>query len=103
MRAAVAAYQGRAEDTRREANDAMAALESSGSVLLRSWPQMMLGFPEVSLGRYAAAFDVLKPLVSIMEPDATEIFIAAFVPDAVEALVELDLLAQADPLVDALE
>jgi DNA-binding CsgD family transcriptional regulator len=46
---------------------------------------------------------VLAPLLSALDPSATEIFVAAFIPDAVEAMIALDRLAQAEPLVEALE
>jgi DNA-binding CsgD family transcriptional regulator len=64
-----------------------------------------LGFLEVSLGNYDAALSTLAPLLSNLNvaPDATEIPAASFVPDAVESLVALGRLAEAEPLVDVLE
>ena len=61
------------------------------------------GFLEVSLGNHAAALSALDPLLSTFDPESTEIYFAAFIPDAVEAMVALDRLAEAEPLVDALE
>jgi ATP/maltotriose-dependent transcriptional regulator MalT len=102
MHAAVAAYEGRVEEARREANQARDVLESAGSIL-NSWPSIVLGFVEVSLSRHEAALAELQPLLSRMHPEATEIFVAAFIPDVVEALVALDRLDQAEPLVAALQ
>jgi len=100
-----AAFTGREDDTRRNAD---AALESSmrcGSRMLVAWQWTTLGFLEVSLGNYQAALTALQPMQAILAvaPDATEIITAGFVPDAVEALISLDRLAEAEPLVDRLE
>lgn len=103
MNAAVAAYAGRVEDARRDAEDAMRALAHSGSILLAGWPVTLLGFLEISLGNHREALDVLQPLVARFDSAATEIFVASYVPDAVEALVGLGRAAEAEPLVRALE
>jgi DNA-binding CsgD family transcriptional regulator len=49
--------------------------------------------------------NALEPLLSRYgpSPNPTEIFAASFLPDAVEALTELDRADEAEPLVDALE
>jgi DNA-binding NarL/FixJ family response regulator len=64
-----------------------------------------LGFLEVSLGNYDAALITLEPLLSSLDvaPKATEIPAASFVPDAVESLIALGRLADAEPLVTLLE
>ena len=69
------------------------------------WPITTLAFLDVSLGNYDAALTTLKPLLCTFDnkSKATEIFVAPFLPDAVEALVQLGQLADAEPLVDALE
>jgi len=103
MRAAIAAHAGHEQEARRDAGEAYAAVASSGSDILTAWPTMVLGFLEVSLGNYEAALEVLEPLLSTLDPAATEIFVAAFLPDAIEAMIALDLLARAEPLVEALE
>jgi ATP/maltotriose-dependent transcriptional regulator MalT len=103
VRAAVAAYAGRQHDARRDASEAQAAIAPLGQIVLTAWSITVLGFLEVSLGNYGAALKVLKPLLSTLDVAATEIFVASFVPDAVEALVALDRLAEAEPLIDALE
>ena len=103
LRAALAAYAGRQHDARRDANEARAASTPLGSFVLTAWSTTVLGFLEVSLGNYDAALKVLEPLLSTLDTAATEIFFASFVPDAVEALIALNRLEEAEPLIDALE
>ena len=104
-RAMVAAYAGRENDARLDAARAIGPISRSGSQLLTTSAVATLGFLEVSLGNYEAAVTTLEPLLGIidMAPEATEIFVAGFVPDAVEALVHLGRYEDAEPLVDALE
>ena len=47
----------------------------------------------------------MQPLISglVAAPAATEVFVAAFVPDAIEALVALDRVDDAEPLVEMME
>ncbi len=60
---------------------------------------------EVSLGNYAEAVAAVAPLLSAFDPESTptELPGAAFLPDAIEALVQLGRLAEAAPLIEALE
>jgi DNA-binding NarL/FixJ family response regulator len=64
-----------------------------------------LGFLEVSLGNWAAALSALQPLLAGHRafPDSTEIVAASFIPDAVEAYIELGRADEAEPLADALQ
>jgi DNA-binding CsgD family transcriptional regulator len=64
-----------------------------------------LGFLEVSLGNHQATIATLEPLILMLlaAPDGTEVGLAGFVPDAVEAYVALGKLDEAEPLVAALE
>jgi DNA-binding CsgD family transcriptional regulator len=105
IRAALAAYAGDVEAARGEAADALAAGARSSSTILSEWPVTFLGFAEVSHGNYAAALEVLRPQIARLEaaPDGTEIIAASFVPDAVEALIALGRLAEAEPLIARLE
>ena len=103
MRAAVAAYVGRPDQARRDAADAQPAVHAAGAVFMTACHVIAAGFLEVSLGNHAAALSALDPLLSTFNPESTEIYFAAFIPDAVEAFVALDRLADAEPLVDALE
>jgi DNA-binding CsgD family transcriptional regulator len=104
-RALLAAYQGRADEARKDVRVAQEASVRCGSVRLGEWPVNTLGFLEVSLGNYDAALSVLQPMIEKVHaaPDATEIIVASFVPDAVEALVGLGRCEAAEPLVAALE
>ena len=104
-RAAVAAYVGRADDARSDIVEAIAAAHRCGSMRLAEWPATLAGFVEVSLGDYHAALNALAPLFPILKtwPDATEIISASYIPEAVEALVGLGRLDDAEPFIDALD
>ncbi|MCV7022570.1 AAA family ATPase [Mycolicibacterium novocastrense] len=103
LQAWLAAYDGAESKARLAAADAIDACRRSGTAWHEDWALSALGFLEVSLGNYGAAMELLEPLVSRFEPDSTEIQAAQFVPDAVEALVELGRTNDAEPLVAALE
>lgn len=103
-RAAVAAHCGRLDDARRAAHDALAAARGNDLHYMTLAPTATLAFLEVSLGNYEAAITTLQPLLSAFDPaHGTEIMVGGFVPDAVEALVALGRLDDAEPLVLALE
>ncbi|MFS0895821.1 helix-turn-helix transcriptional regulator [Mycolicibacterium litorale] len=104
-RALLAAYLGRVQEARAAAAAAQAACLRCGSDRLGEWPTNALGFLEVSLGDYDAALEVLDPMLVKLRtaPDACEIIAASFVPDAVEALVNVGQPGAAEPLVAALE
>lgn len=105
VRAMLAAYTGRLDQARDDAGEALAAGQRSSSHHLSEWPVTVLGFLEVSLGNYEAALATLESQVTRLDaaPDCTEIIAAAFVPDAVEAMIALGRLADAEPLIDRLE
>jgi DNA-binding CsgD family transcriptional regulator len=105
LRAVLAAYAGQVDDARRAAEAALAASQRCGANLLVVWTITTLGFLEVSLGNYEAALTAVAPLLSSLDaaPNATEIPFASFVPDAVEAMIALGRIADAEPLVSALE
>lgn len=104
-RAWLAAYSGEESTTRRLVAEALAASQRSGAFRVAQWAIRALGFLEVSLGNYEAALEVLEPslLAVETEPNATEIVLASFLPDAVESLVQLGRVSDAEPLVEALE
>ncbi|OBG24608.1 AAA family ATPase [Mycobacterium sp. 852002-51057_SCH5723018] len=104
-RAAVAAYRGDEQQARSDTTAAIAMFEHANSFRLREWDFTVLGFLELSLGNYQAAVDAAWPLLSQLDPaiNATEIVQASFLPDAVEALIGLGRLDDAEPLIDALE
>jgi DNA-binding CsgD family transcriptional regulator len=105
--AACAAYTGRVDRARRDISEALAASErcATRNFMLWVWVVTTAGFLEVSLGNYDAAVTALEPLLSTVEaaPRGTEVFLASFVPDAVEAMIALGRLDEAEPLVEALE
>ncbi|HEX2285311.1 MAG TPA: LuxR C-terminal-related transcriptional regulator, partial [Mycobacterium sp.] len=104
-RAALAAYSGSEEPARRDAIAAAAAFHRCGTVTLADWPISVLGFLEVSVGNYEAALTALQPLLPRFDflPDGSEINVAEFVPDAIEAMIQLGRLDDAEPLVAMLE
>ena len=103
--AAVAAYAGRLGDARHDLSQAIAAAQRCGSRRLAEWPATLAGFVEVSSGDYQAALSALEPLLPVVElfPDASEIISSSFVPEAVEAMIGLGRLDDAERLVEALE
>jgi ATP/maltotriose-dependent transcriptional regulator MalT len=105
IRAAVAAYTGRLDEARRDLGEAIAAAQRCGSMRLAEWPATLAGFAEISRGEYQAALTALEPLLPIVQmfPDSTEIIAGSFIPDAVEALIGLGRVDEAEPLIDALE
>jgi DNA-binding CsgD family transcriptional regulator len=105
LRGMVAAYGAREADARRDIGEALAAGHRSGAHTLVGWTLSVLGFLEVSLGNYQAAVTTLEPLVAAVgaSPDCTEIILASFVPDAVEAFVQLGRIAEAESLVNTLQ
>jgi DNA-binding CsgD family transcriptional regulator len=105
IRAALAAVAGREDQARRDTAEALAACKRCGANLLVVWTITTLGFLEVSLGNYEAALTAVAPLLANLDaaPNATEIPAASFVPDAVESLIALGRLADAEPLVSVLE
>ena len=103
-RAMLAAYAGRVDESRREL--ARRTRYGRGSEhFAMAWPATTLGFLEVSLGNYDAALAALRPLLSKLEtqPRGMEIISASCVPDAIEAMIELKRLDEAEPFVEMLE
>jgi DNA-binding CsgD family transcriptional regulator len=106
LQSALAAYTGQEFDARRDASEALAVCQSCDSpFLVTVWPATTLGFLDVSLGNYEAALDTLEPWLRAVEeePNATEIFVAPFLPDAIEAMIALNRVGEAENLIDALE
>jgi len=104
VRAAVAAYTGREQDTRADAAAALAIAHECGVPRLAEWPTMSLGFLEVSLGRHAEALTTLQPMLDIFDGlPGSEIMTATFIPDVVEAMVSVGRHADALPLIEELE
>ncbi|SEH50311.1 AAA ATPase domain-containing protein [Mycolicibacterium rutilum] len=105
LHATVEAHRGHEDSARSAVASALDASQRCGANLLVVWPITTLGFLEVSLGNYEAALSALAPLRLSLEmaPRATEIPAASFIPDAVEALIALGRVDEAEPMVAALE
>ncbi|WP_163745994.1 helix-turn-helix transcriptional regulator [Mycolicibacterium helvum] len=105
LQAAVAAYQGRIDDARTHIEEAMAAGQGSGYVFMLSWTVAIHGFLELSLGNHAQALAVLSPLMPMVElmPRCTEVLTTGFLPDAIEAMIILGRLDEAETRIAVLE
>lgn len=104
QRALVWAYQGREQHARNDIRAAVAGAQRCETPKLAVWATMTLGFLEVSRGNYAEALDALAPLLADFDACAgTEIITSSYLPDAVEAMVALGRLDDAEPLIAALE
>lgn len=105
LAATVDAYVGREHDARRHVAKATDAIRQSGSSYLMNWLAYAEGFLELSVGNYEAVLEILKPaLAKVMNnPRGTEIFVAGFLPDAIEAMVHTGRLDDAEVIIDILE
>ncbi len=104
VRGLVAAYTGRELQARADARAAIEAADRFGAPLLADWPRMTLGFLDVSVGDHERALDDLRPLIADFDRLCSmEIIKAGFIPDAVEAMVAVGRLDEAEPMVAALE
>ena len=102
--AVVAAYAGREQEARTHARAAIEKASRCGSPRLADQAIMSLGFLEVSLGNNADALTTLEPLVARFSTlPGTEIVTAAFLPDAIEAMIALGRLDDAGAMIKALE
>lgn len=103
VEAVVAAYEGDADRCREAATRALSIFERGGSLAVRVWPLVTLGFVEVSGADYPAALQALGPLIAAApamgygEPTA-----APFAPDAAEALIAVGQYDEAQTLVTQL-
>lgn len=105
LRAHLAAYAGHEAEARQAIADALESARRSGTSRLSERVLGALAFLELSLGNYDAALAAVDPLLSAFDPEVTptELPNAAYLPDAIEALVHSGRPAQAEPLIDALE
>lgn len=100
----VAAYAGREQEARTHARAAIERASRCDSPRLADRAMMSLGFLEVSLGNHADALKTLQPLVARFNMlPGTEIVTAAFLPEAIEAMIALGHLDDAEPMIEALE
>lgn len=106
LRAMVAAYDGRADEARGCAREALTIYRRCEWHTLEEWPISTLGFLELSLGDDGAALAALEPLIrrARAAPDAMgEIVTSVYVPDAVEALVGSGRLDEAQALLEVFD
>jgi DNA-binding CsgD family transcriptional regulator/tetratricopeptide (TPR) repeat protein len=102
--AVVAAYAGREQETRTRARAAIEGASRCGSPRLADQAVMSLGLLEVSLGNSADALTILQPFVARFDTlPGLEIVNSAFLPDAIEAMIALGRLTDAEPMIEALE
>ncbi|MGO4446286.1 AAA family ATPase [Mycobacterium sp. 2YAF39] len=105
MRAPLAVFAGQEAEARRMIAEALEIVGQTGTFRLGERLLAALAFLEVSLGNYADAVAAVSPMLAAFDPESTptELPGAMFLPDTVEALVQLGRFAEATPLVDALE
>jgi DNA-binding CsgD family transcriptional regulator len=103
-KALVEAHRGQVDSARAAAEQALAHAKASGNATVTLMSLSALGFLELSLGEPAAAHAHLGPItVGLTAVGLGEPGVLRFLPDEVEALIELGELEQAKALVDALE
>ncbi len=97
------AYAGQVESSRDRIAAALQATERTGYGISALWAAGALGFLELSLGNASAADQALGPLTELIELHGlVEPVRAFFVPDEIEALVELGHLGRAERLTEML-
>jgi DNA-binding CsgD family transcriptional regulator len=102
LRASLAAYAGRVDEARSNAEAAIAVSRRCGAHALGMLARGAFAFLDVSLGDYQKALETLEPL--LIEPTmGTELITASYVPDAVAALVGVGRIAEAEQLTVRLE
>ncbi|MEV5745365.1 LuxR C-terminal-related transcriptional regulator [Microbispora rosea] len=102
--AVVDAYLGRTETARSAAEEAVALFDGVGCPRWAAWPRSVLGFLHLSNDDPSAAVRTLSPLItSLTVPGSTELVIAPFPPDAVEALVAVGDLRTAESALECFE
>ena len=103
--AKLAAYAGDEDEARRLIEQTIEIGRQTGTLRLTDRIFGVLAFLEVSLGNYEAAAAAVAPQLERFDPESTptELPAAGYLPDAIEALVQLDRLPEAEPLIAALE
>jgi DNA-binding CsgD family transcriptional regulator len=102
--ALVHAHEGRAALAREEAAESLRRFQELGWAVATMWPLWALGMAELSTGNLAAVDEALGPVATMVTSQGGgDPFIGMFLPDEIEALVELGNLDRAEPLVRWLE
>jgi DNA-binding CsgD family transcriptional regulator len=102
LRGLVATYLGDVEEARRESQGALDIYRRCGWSTLAQWPLATLGLLHVSTGDHHAALATLEPMLGDSSDLATsgEIISSSHLPDAIEALVQLGRLDEAEGLLE---
>jgi DNA-binding CsgD family transcriptional regulator len=105
IRGAAAAYAGQVDEAISDLDEAIATAQRCGSMRMGEWPATLRGFVENSRGDYQAALDALESLLAMARgfPEATEIIAASYLPEALEAMIGVGRLDEAESLIDNLE
>lgn len=104
MRATVAAHQGRVADARADSHAALRIAVECGTPQLQLRATTILGFVEVSLANYEEATKILQPLIEAFDLlSGSEIRNRDYAPDAIEALINVGRVSDAEPLIVRLE
>jgi DNA-binding CsgD family transcriptional regulator len=103
-RALVDAHLGRVETARAAAEQGSTLADGMGDETFRIMNEWVLGFLELSLGNPAVAHARLSPLVGALHTMGVgEPALFPVLPDEIEALIGLDELDQAEPLIEELD
>src|SRR5512132_1991678 len=103
-RALVAALTGDVDAARSDAEEGLRRCLRNEDILDATCHRAVLGFLELSLSNPAAAIERLEPVLAFLdELGSPEPGIIPVVPDAIEALVSLGRLEEAEALLDRLE
>jgi len=103
-RALVAALTGDVDAARSDAEEGLRRCLRNEDILDATCHRAVLGFLELSLSNPAAAMERLEPVLAFLdELGSPEPGIIPVVPDAIEALVSLGRLEEAEALLDRLE
>ncbi|WP_205538611.1 helix-turn-helix transcriptional regulator [Mycobacterium kyogaense] len=103
VRAVVSSFLGHEDDARTDASRVVAATRGRSASHIADWPGMALCFLEGSLGRHREALAALD-MSFLDEPGlTTEIAYGWHLPDAIEAMVAVGRLDEAERLTAALE
>jgi DNA-binding CsgD family transcriptional regulator len=103
-RALVAALKGDVDAARSDAEEGLRQCLRNEDILDASCNRAVLGFLELSLSNPTAAMERLQPVLAFLdELGSSEPGVIPCVPDAIEALVSLGRLDEAEALLDRLE
>lgn len=105
LQCALAAHAGRLDDARATGREAIDASIRCGMEGLAIGPIAFLAMIENATGNHQAALDVVAPILfdRPLWPAGTELMTSIYMPDGIEALIQLGRYDDAAPLVEQLE